>query len=208
MQAITAFEALQSPAAERNKEPLRKVLAPLLPAQGRLLEVASGALQHALHIAPQHPGLHWQCTEYDTRVLTLAPAYIEALGERWPANVQGPMALDATETPWDHPNVDVIYTANLLHIAPFTVTEALFEQAAQRLLPGGLLLIYGPFRRNSQFSSQEDAAFDASLRARNPLWGIRALETLDSLAQVAGLVVEAPVRMPANNWLLAFRQER
>lgn len=204
MTAIAAFEALQSPAAERNKEPLRNALAPLLPAQGTLLELASGALQHALHIAPWHPQLRWQCTEVDDQVLALAPSYIAALGDRWPTNVQAPVLLDVTNTPWQQPLVDVIYTANLLHIAPLTVTEALFPQAAAQLKPGGRLLIYGPFRSNNGFHSDGDARFDADLRRRNPQWGIRDLEHLETLARAAGLVAQKPVAMPANNWLLAF----
>ena len=206
MTAIAAFEALQSPAAERNKEPLRNALAPLLPAGGTLLELASGALQHALHIAPQHPKLRWQCTEVDDRILALAPDYIAALGDRWPANVQAPMLLDVIHTPWHQPPVEVIYTANLLHIAPFAVTEALFTQAAAQLRPGGRLLIYGPFRSNNRFHSDGDARFDADLRRRNPHWGIRDLEQLEALASAAGLVAQKPVAMPANNWLLAFAE--
>ena len=204
--AITAFEALQSPAAERNKEPLREVLQPMLPARGTLLELASGALQHALHIAPEHPGLTLQCSELDERVLALAPAYMSAMGARWPNNVRSPIKLDVAAAAWGQPAVDVIYTANLLHISPPAVTETLFAQVSKQLLPNGLLLIYGPFKRNNRFHSPGDAQFDASLRARNPLWGIRALETLESLATTAGLIMQAPVSMPANNWLLSFRR--
>ena len=206
MNTLKAFQALQNPAAERNKEPLRQALAPMLPRSGRLLELASGALQHALHIAPQHPGLIWQCSELNEQVLALAPNYIAALGEHWPSNVQAPVPLDAANTPWDQPRLDVIFTANLLHISPFTVTQALFSQAAVHLQANGLLLIYGPFKHHDRFQSEGDAQFDASLRSRNPQWGIRSREALEQLAVAAGLQPEEAMHMPANNWLLAFRQ--
>lgn len=205
MHAIDAFEALRSPAAERNKEPIRAAMTPLLPRSGSLLELASGALQHALHIAPGLPQLQWQCSEVDERVLDLAPGYQHALGARWPANVLAPIRVDVATTPWELPRYDVLYVANLLHISPMAVTGALFEQAAQHLKPGGLLLIYGPFKQRGAFTSSGDAQFDENLKDRNPQWGIRSLETLAQRAAAARLSAQAPIPMPANNWLLGFR---
>lgn len=205
--AIDQFVALQSPAAMRNRAPILEALRSRLPDHGNLLELASGALQHALFIAPHFPGLHWQTSEVDARVLALAPGYVTALAHNWPANVTPPICLDVAARPWSIAAVDVIYLANLLHIAPLGVTESLFAQAASTLKPEGQLILYGPFKQNGAFRSEGDAQFDATLRARNAEWGIRDLELLDQLAVQGGLRRLEALAMPANNLLLRFTPE-
>ncbi len=190
--------------AERNKGPILEALRTRLPVSGRLLELACGALQHARHIAPHFPRLRWQPTDIDMRVLAAAPAYREALGENWPSNLALPRRLDTADRPWPVDPVDVIYTANLLHISPPAVTEAVFPEAARLLAPDGRLFIYGPFRESGRYRSEGDRRFDASLRAQDPAWGIRDVDDLFALATDAGLCLASRTELPANNLLLEF----
>ncbi|MEM1230524.1 MAG: DUF938 domain-containing protein [Pseudomonadota bacterium] len=200
-----ALAALESPAAERNSAAIAAVLARWLPASGRLLELACGALQHARRIAPDHPQLHWQPSDLRPELLTLAPRLRDALHTDWPENLAPPIRLDVLEVPWPLTDFDVLYTANLLHIAPPAVSEQLFAQAPKVLRPGGELLVYGPFREGGRFRSVGDARFDESLRARDPAWGIRDLEWLEALARAAGLELVEREAMPANNLFLRCR---
>jgi len=204
---IERFEMLASPASERNKAPILEALRSRLPDSGTLLELASGSLQHALFMAPHFPALTWMPTEIDSRVLAEAGDFAAALGDRWPGNLQTTARLDVMAHPWQVAPVDVIYTANLLHISPFGATRGLFREAARVLTDTGRLLIYGPFRQAGEFRSEGDRQFDQSLRSRNSDWGIRDLEDLMRLANQSGLRLTETLAMPANNLLLRFDRE-
>jgi Protein of unknown function (DUF938) len=58
--------------------------------------------------------------------------------------------------------------------------------------------------RSGQHTAPSNAAFDASLRAKNPDWGVRDLADLNALAQEAGLTAAEIAPMPANNLVLVF----
>ncbi|MGI9323965.1 MAG: DUF938 domain-containing protein [Pseudomonadales bacterium] len=204
---IAQFQELHSPAAERNKAPILRALRTQLPKQGTVLELASGALQHALHFAPHFPHLHWQPTEVDQRVLGLAGAYADALGSQWPSNLARPLRLQVGISTWPVDRVDVIYLANLLHISPFSVTEALMHESPTHLTEKGALLIYGPFKEGDAFRSAGDAQFDRSLKQRDPEWGIRDLEAVQTLGKKAGLRGLEVIPMPANNLLLRLTRQ-
>lgn len=206
---IDAFEkAFSSPAAERNRRAIAAALTDRLPAAGTVVEIACGALQHALTLASEHPTLTWLPTDIDPRILPHASDYLAALAAcgRRPLNLQDPIFLDAAVMAWPVPQATVVYSANLLHISPGETMTGLCRGAAETLLPGGQLLIYGPFRRKGRFTSRSDARFDASLRERNAAWGIRDLEKLNSIANDQGLTALEPQPMPANNWLLEYRR--
>ena len=208
---IERFEAeLGSPAAERNGGPLCDALATRLPTEGVVLEVACGALQHALALSAAHRLLSWQPTDIDERVLQRGPAYLDALAllGRRPAGLQALVRLNVCENPWPIETADVIYGANLLHISPETSIAGLLRGAATILTNEGKLLLYGPFRQQSRFTSAGDAAFDESLRARNPAWGIRDLETIVAVARGHALELTEQLAMPANNWLLTFQRRK
>lgn len=204
---IAQFQQLHSLAAERNKAPILEVLRTQLPMRGTVLELASGALQHALYFTPHFPQIHWQPTEVDERLLDLAEAYAQALGSQWPSNLARPLRLQVGESSWPVDKVDVIYLANLLHISPFSVTEALLRESPSHLTEKGALLIYGPFKEDAAFRSAGDAQFDQSLRQRDPEWGIRDLEAVQALGKQAGLGKLEVVPMPANNLLLRFTRD-
>lgn len=199
--------ALESPAAERNKAAIATALAAWLPRTGNVLEVACGALQHARLLAAAHPTLQWHPTDCRAELLAIASDLPAALADEWPANLAAPTALDVQDRPWPMEQAAVIYAANLLHIAPWSVTEALFAEAPRVLEPVGVLILYGPFREDGAFRSEGDERFDASLRAQNPLWGIRDREALDELAAAAGLDRKGRQEMPANNLLLRYGRD-
>ncbi|APX92200.1 SAM-dependent methyltransferase [Halomonas sp. 1513] len=195
---------LSSPAALRNREPILTVLRDWLPPQGRVLEVASGSGEHALHFATALPHLSWQPSDPSAT----ARASIEAWRvEQGPANLLAPLALDVSQRPWPVPDFNALVAINLLHISPWAVSEALFAEAGERLPEGGMVYLYGPFMRDGEHTAESNAAFDADLRQRNPEWGIRELESILALAERHALGVVAVEEMPANNLSVVLRVE-
>jgi SAM-dependent methyltransferase len=192
-----------SPAAERNRAPILDVLSRWLPPQAAVLELASGTGQHAAHMAAAVPGWHWQPTDGDAAALPGIAA--RCAGQ---ANVAAPQRLDLLADAWPHRagGWDAIFAANLVHIAPWAVTPALMRGAAAALKPGGTLVLYGPVVVDGEALADSNAAFDASLRARDPAWGLRRLAALQAEADAAGLCWTARQPMPAHNQMLAWRR--
>jgi hypothetical protein len=122
------------------------------------------------------------------------------------ANVRAPVALDASAAAWPIASADAVLCVNMVHISPWEATEGLMRGAAALLGEGGLLYIYGPFRRAEVVTAASNEAFDADLRARDARWGLRDLETVAACAAVHGLRLERVVEMPANNLSLFFRK--
>ena len=192
-----------SPAAERNKGPLLDVLRRLLPDAPSVLELASGTGQHAAHFAALQPGWVWQPTEADPGALPAIDARCAGL-----SNVRAALALDVLARPWPAAlgSFDAVVCANLLHIAPWATCAALMQGAAQHLVPGGLLLLYGPFVVDGEPLAPGNSAFDLDLRMRNAQWGLRLLSDVVREGQRVGMVFERQVAMPANNRVLVFRR--
>lgn len=191
-----------SPAAERNRAPLLAELQRRLPPAGVALEIAAGSGQHAATFAAALPGWQWQPTDADPGALASIAAWCAGL-----PNVRPPLALDVGAPAWPGApaRVDLVFCANLLHIAPWPTCAALMAGAARHLAPAGRLWLYGPFVIEGEPTAASNLAFDADLRARNPLWGLRRLADVEREAAAAGLVLHENVAMPANNRLLVFR---
>lgn len=192
-----------APAAERNAEPIRAVLERALPPRGLVLEVASGSGQHAAHMARAFPQLTWQPSDPDPGAQDSIAAWRD---EADLANLLPPVELDVTREPWPIAAADAIVCINMIHIAPWQAALALFGGAGRLLPEGGLLYLYGPYRFHGAFTAPSNAAFDASLRARDPAWGVRDLDDIQPAAAAAGLHLEETVAMPANNHSLLFRR--
>lgn len=193
---------LRSPAAERNGPPILAELQRLLPATGVMLEIASGSGQHAALFAAALPGWQWQPTDLDPAALDSVRAWCAGL-----ANVRPPVRLDVLAAPWPEAlpqPVDAVFSANLIHIAPWACTRALMQGAARHLAPHGLLITYGPYLEHDVVTGPGNLAFDADLRARNPGWGLRHLDDVAAEARAAGLALRERVAMPANNLLLVW----
>ena len=192
-----------APAAERNADPIRAVLARVLPASGLVLEVASGTGQHAVHMARAFPHLRWQPSDPDPFALESIAAWRDAASL---GNLLPPIELDVTREPWPVAAADAIVCINMIHIAPWEAARALFRGAGRLLPRGGLLYLYGPYRFGGSFTAPSNAAFDASLRARDPAWGVRDTDDIEPAAAAAGFTLEETVAMPANNHSLLFRR--
>jgi len=190
-----------SPAAERNREPILKVLRSWLPKSGRMLEIGAGTGQHVLYFAPVFPLWQWQPTDHPGELQTLRAGLLD----HGLANVEEPRALDVTGD-WAEETYDAAYSANTAHIMHFPEVQAMFAGVGQHLNPGGLFVLYGPFKRSGQHNASSNAEFDASLRRRDPGMGIRDLDDLDRLAESCGLERIAELRMPANNHILVFHK--
>lgn len=192
-----------SPAADRNKEPILAQLRGLLGERGTALEIASGTGQHAVRFAEALAGWTWQPTDADPAML---PAIAERVAQAGLANVLPPRLLDVTAPGWPSFTTpfDAIFCANMLHIAPWEACPALMAGAARVLAPGGKLITYGPYFEKDVPPVPSNLAFDESLRARDPSWGIRQLDDVCEQARRAGLVLAQRHPMPANNLLLVF----
>jgi SAM-dependent methyltransferase len=191
-----------APATARNRDAILAVLKRVLPAQGKVLEIASGTGEHVVHFAAALPGLTFLPSDLDEAALGSIAAWIAEAGLN---NVQPPLRLDAREDAWPD-TVDAIFTANMIHIAPWEAALGLFRGAGRSLRSGGVLVIYGPFRIAGAHTAPSNQAFDEELRARDPRWGVRDLEALQAVAAEHGLALEERVPMPANNQTLIFRR--
>jgi SAM-dependent methyltransferase len=196
-----------SPAADRNKQPILDVLRTVLPDRGSALEVASGTGQHAAFFAAELPGWTWQPTDADPDALPAIAAWTAQSGA---ANVRPPLLLDVMAAQWPSQGApfaepfDAIYCANMLHIAPWATCAALMRGSARHLAPHGVLVTYGPYLEDDVPTSPGNLSFDQSLRQRNADWGIRRLGDVAREAQRAGLALRKRYEMPANNLLLVF----
>jgi SAM-dependent methyltransferase len=203
---------LDAPAFHRNHKPIWSVLGKFLQGKtGDVLEIGSGTGQHVVSFAAESPGVVWwpsDCNDKHLKSIAAWRAYAQL------ANVREPMRVDLVETNGalgNQPGAPKSFVAmlciNVLHIAPWRVSENLLGCAAQYLAPDGWLCVYGPFMRDGTHTAPSNAAFDASLRSSDPSWGVRDTRDLSELAQSVGLRLDQIVDMPANNFVLTFRRE-
>jgi SAM-dependent methyltransferase len=191
------------PAPERNKEPIRELLAQVLPPRGRLLELASGSGQHAVYFAAAFPGLVYQPSDPDAAHVASIAAYVAEAGL---PNLLPPLTLDVCADAWDVAPVDAVFNANMVHIAPWEAAQGLMRGVGRVLRQGGVLALYGPFKLGGEHTAESNARFDADLRARDPRWGVRDAEAVEALAEAEGLRPTARTAMPANNFVLTFEK--
>lgn len=201
--------AQRAPAADRNTEPILSVLKAHLPERGRALEIAGGTGQHAAAFARAFPGITWVASDPDATACESIAAWVEETGL---ANLSGPLDIDVTQPDW-HAKADaaggpfdVILAINLVHIAPWEAAQGLVRGAGALLPAGGLLYLYGPYKRDGAHTAGSNAAFDESLRARDPAWGVRDIGDVAGAARPHGLDLEETVPMPTNNFSLVFRK--
>jgi hypothetical protein len=202
----TAVEGrLDAPAFHRNHEPIWQVVgANLAQARGAVLEIGSGTGQHALTYAGRTPNLIWHPSDIIESHLASIAAWRAQSGL---PNLAEPQRIDVADPNWTWQpggQLAVMLSINVLHISPWTVSQNLIAGAARFLGPAGRLFVYGPFMRDGQHTAPSNAAFDASLRAQNPDWGVRDIADLTALADGHRLDLAAATPMPANNFVLTF----
>lgn len=192
-----------APSVARNKDAIAGVLARYLPSSGLVLEIASGSGEHAVHFASTFPALVFQPTDPSEEARASIAAWRQ---EAALPNMRAPLALDVTAAPWPINHADAVTCINMIHIAPWEATLGLMAGAARIIPPGGLLFLYGPYKRAGQHTAPSNADFDASLRERDARWGVRDLETVAAEATAMGFAAPMIEAMPANNLSLIFRR--
>jgi hypothetical protein len=200
-----------SPSAEQNKYPILDKLLALLPTRGVALEIASGTGQHVAWFAQHLPGWTWQPTDIHANGFDSINHFVAQAGV---PHVLAPLQLDVCAETWfpadtattDLPRFDLIFCANMLHIAPWAACGGLMRGAARHLAPQGQLITYGPYFEKDVPTTQSNLDFDASLRQRNPAWGVRWREAVAQEAAQAGLQLQQRHPMPANNLLLVWQR--
>jgi hypothetical protein len=193
-----------APATARNREPIMAVLVRVLPRSGTVLEIASGTGEHAMHFARAFPQLLWQPSDVDPDALASIEAWRRS--ESLP-NVLPPLQLDVEREPWPVERIDAVFCANMIHIAPWSSTVAMLRGVGRRLPEHGVLVMYGPYRIGGRHTAPSNDAFDRSLRARDPAWGVRDLEAVLAEAEANALTLRERVVMPANNQTLVLARE-
>jgi SAM-dependent methyltransferase len=201
---------LDAPAFHRNHRAILGVLERYLTGKsGDVVEVGSGTGQHVVEFARQFPQLTWWPSDLSDNHLESIEAWRRHSGL---SNIRPPQRIDVSDPAWgevmrgdgDPGELLAVFCANVIHIAPWRVAEGLVAGAGRCLRHGGMLLLYGPFKREGHHTSESNAAFDTSLRHGNPDWGVRDVEALERLAGPAGLSLIEIAEMPANNFTLVF----
>jgi len=201
---VSADQRMFSPTAARNSEPILAVLKRVLPTKGAVLEIGCGTGEHAVHFAGAMPRLTWLPSDPDSDCRASTASWIRFTRL---SNVLPPVDIDVCAKSWgieQSAPFDAIVSLNMVHIAPWAASLGLFAGAGRLLRAGGLLFLYGPFMRNGVHNAPSNAAFDASLRARNPSWGVRDIAELERVGESSGLSLRETIEMPANNMSLVF----
>ena len=188
---------------EKNREPILAVLKEIFADRKRVLEIASGTGQHAVHFGRELPHLIWQPSELAQHL----PGIRAWLDEAQLPNVLPPLAIDVNDARWPVATVDAIFNANTVHIISWPEVERLFAHIARVIAPGGYVCLYGPYNYNGKFTSESNARFDAWLKSRDPNSGVRDFEAISRLAASHCLKLLHDIEMPSNNRMLVWRAQ-
>ena len=196
--------ALASPAVARNTGPILEVLKAHMPGRGRVLEIAAGSGEHATAFAGALSGLDWTPSDPSAEARASIAAWATAAAL---PNLRPPLALDVRDpATWPEGSLQAVVCINMVHISPWTATGGLMALAGSRLAAGGLLVLYGPYREAEVPLAPSNAAFDESLKARDPAWGLRDRDEVVAAAKAEGLALTQRIEMPANNLILLLRR--
>jgi len=201
---------LDAPAFHRNHQAIQAVLERHLTGKpGDAVEIGSGTGQHVVEFARQFSEISWWPSDLNDNHLASIEAWRQhvQLSNIRPArrrDVSDPAWGDVMEAEGGPHELLAVFCANVIHIAPWPVAEGLIAGAGRALRQGGMLFLYGPFKRAGKHTADSNAAFDAGLRQGNPEWGVRDVEAVEKLAERAGLSLIEIAQMPANNLTLVF----
>lgn len=181
--------------AERNAAPILEVLRREFRECSQVLEIGSGTGQHAVTVGAALPRLHWQTSDLEENHDGINAWLRHAqLG-----NVAAPLVLDVRNADVERERYDAAFSSNTAHIMNIESVEKMFALVGNALRPGGVFCLYGPFRIDGAFNTRSNADFDASLRIRDPVMGIRDIEELDGFAATCGMQRERLYGVPSNN---------
>ncbi len=197
--------ALSSAATARNTAPILGALAAYLTPTSRVLEVASGAGEHAVAAVEAWPGLHWTPSDPSEAARTSIAAWTAA--RNLSGRIAPPLLVDVTRPDtWPAGPFDCVLAINMVHISPWEATLGLARLAGRILVkPSGIVALYGPYLEAEIPLADSNAAFDADLRRRNPAWGLRDRQRVTEAFAADGLMLAERIEMPANNLMLVFR---
>ena len=202
--SASADQRMFSPSAARNVGSILAILQRVLPSNGSVLEIGCGTGEHAVTFAEAMPHLTWRPSDPDPDARASTASWISFAGL---SNVCAPRDIDVRASTWgveqDAP-FDAILSLNMVHIAPWSASLGLFAGAGRMLRTGALLILYGPFMRHGAHNAPSNAAFEVSLKARNPSWGVRDIADLERHGEESGLILREMIEMPANNRTLVF----
>ena len=198
------------PATQRNKAFIESVLSRIIKKNGSILEIGSGSGEHGVVFQKRFPEIIWQTSDPELLHRNSISSWIEyeELNEKMPQ----PLELDVKKIPWKIPfnlahSLQGIVSINMIHVAEWSCTVALFRESGKLLNKGQFLILYGPFKICNEYTSQSNYLFDNSLKMQNDLWGIRNLEEVSDEAIKSGFYQEDIVDMPANNFLIIYRKD-
>jgi SAM-dependent methyltransferase len=205
---------LDAPAFHRNHQAIWAVLQRFLAGKsGDVVEAGSGTGQHVVDFARRSPEITWWTSDLNEQHLKSIAAW-RAHAEL--PNIRPPLRIDLSDPAWCSQMHDgsgpgellAVFCANVIHIAPWRIAVGLLAGAGRYLRADGRLFLYGPFKRDGKHTAPSNAAFDISLRDRDPEWGVRDIADLEKLAAGAGLVLIDIAEMPANNLILVFARPK
>jgi hypothetical protein len=203
---------LDAPVFHRNHQAITAFLERYLTGKsGDAVEVGSGTGQHVVAFADRFPEITWWPSDLNDNHLASIEAW--RVHSQLP-NIRSPRRIDVSDPAWGKviregggpAELLAVFCANVVHIAPWRVAEGLVAGAGRCLRPGGMLFLYGAFKRDGRHTAESNDAFDKSLRDGNPEWGVRDVEAVERLAERAGLSLFEVAEMSANNLTLVFRR--
>jgi len=190
---------------ENNKKPILEQLKVILKDKPQVLEIGTGSAQHALYFASQLPHLQWQTSDRAENIEGIQ----SWLTETTLTNVLAPWLLEIGEnTQWPTQKFDAIFSANTCHIMAWEEVVAMFHGLYHCLKVGGVLIQYGPFNHNHQFTSESNANFDQWLKQQGEHMGIRDISDLEKLANENKMQLIQQITMPSNNQILVWELQR
>ena len=196
------------PASHRNRECIGDVLSRILK-KGSVLEIGSGSGEHGVVFQKRFPEIIWQTSDPELVHRKSISSWIEYedLNKKMPQ----PLELDVEKIPWKIPlkitnSLQGIVSINMIHVAKWDCTVALFRESGKFLKKGQFLILYGPFKIGNEHTSQSNYFFDNSLKIKNDLWGIKNLEEVTDEGKKNGFSQENIISMPANNYSLIYRK--
>jgi SAM-dependent methyltransferase len=188
--------------AARNAAPILEILEREFSSASRVLEIGSGTGQHAVAFAAAMDHLHWQTSDLDENHAGIR-AWVDDSGIE---NIAPPLSMDVRDAEVENDIYDAVFSSNTAHIMGIDAVEKMFSLVGAALRPGGVFCLYGPFRQGGEFNTMSNADFDANLRQRDVVMGIRDIEKLDEFALAVGLQRVRFYAVPSNNnvavWVL------
>ena len=202
---IIGKKKLYSASAARNAPFILEVLSQYVPGKGKVLEIASGTGQHCTYFAEAFCNLEWQPSEINPKRLDSIQAYIKETNQ---VNINMPLSLDATAENWakEIDAYNVIIVINFFHLISNKEMKTLIRESSLALQTNSYFVIYGPFMRGGELTSDQDIKFHTSLIECDPDIGYKDdFDILDEI-EANNLSPEAIIEMPSNNLMFVAKK--